>query len=219
MCTQADRFLQARKQKLFDNQGKVESNNKEDSNSQTDQKNKKDCYNCGKSGHIRAECRNEGGGNEQKCNNCNMYGHLEETCRNKKEFGGFMRTKCISNRRRLGIKTQYKNDTTVKYQSKNQASMSNRFQPVKGKVNNHVVNTMRHRMFNSVCEQEISAAWTIYWTRCVIWLMELTKTFETARVNIDTPYIGRKHMPVMCFENPPYDVVIGGGGGKMQMWS
>ena len=113
MCTQADRFLQARKQKLFDNQGKVESNNKEDSDSQTDQKHKKDCYNCGKLGHIRAECRNEGGGNEQKCNNRNMYGHLEETCRNKKESGRFMRTRCISNRRRRDIKTQYKNDTTV----------------------------------------------------------------------------------------------------------
>ena len=36
MCTQADRFLRAHKQKLFDNQGKVHSNNKEDCDSQTD---------------------------------------------------------------------------------------------------------------------------------------------------------------------------------------
>ena len=54
-----------------------------------------------------------------------------------------MGTRCISNRWRRDTKPQYKNDKTIKYKSKNQASMSNRFQPVKGKVNNHVVNTIR----------------------------------------------------------------------------
>ena len=50
---------------------------------------------------------------------CLNHGHLEETCRNKKEFGGFMRTRYISTRRQFDLKPQYKNDTTVKYQSKN----------------------------------------------------------------------------------------------------
>ena len=211
MCAQADRFLQARKQKLFDNQGKIDSNNKEDGDSETDQKHKKDCYNCGKSGHIRVECRNQGGGNEQKCNNCNMYGHLEETCRNKKEFGGCMRTRCISNRRRCNIKPQYKNDITVKYQSKNQACMSNRFQPVKGKVNNHVVNTIRDTGCSTVCVNKklvLLEQFTGRYKMCDL-IDGTTKTFETAEVNIDTPYIRRKHMPVMCIENPPYDLVIG----------
>ena len=56
-------------------------------------------FNCGKSGHTRAECRNQGGGNEQKCSNCNMFGHLEGVNRNRKEFAGMMNTRLINKRK------------------------------------------------------------------------------------------------------------------------
>ena len=89
--------------------------------------------------------------------------------------------------------------------------MSNRFQPAKGKVNNHVVNTVRDTGCSTVCVNKklvLPEQFTGRHKMCDL-IDGTTKTFETAKVNIDTPYIRRKHMPVMCIENPPYDLVIG----------
>ena len=35
------------------------------------------------------------------------------------------------------------------------------------------------------------------------------KTFQAAVVNIDTSYIRGKQMPVLCIDNPEYDIVVG----------
>ena len=101
MCDRAERYLEAHKQKLAnDNEQKAEETNglntdshTEQRQSYTEQRQRKNCYNCGKLGHVRSNCRNKGGGNEQECNKCKMFGHLAETCRNTSEFGGMMRTR------------------------------------------------------------------------------------------------------------------------------
>ena len=101
MCDRAERYLQAHSQKLTtDNERKSEGIkrpasdiNTEQRQSNTRQQQPKDCYNCGKLGHISSQCRNEGGGNEQQCKRCKRFGRLAETCRSSGEFAGTMRTK------------------------------------------------------------------------------------------------------------------------------
>ena len=96
MCQQAERYLQARKQTMTSS--KQENSPllgyKEDSVT-IEQRQRKECYNCKKLRHVRAACRNEGGGYEQKCTNCNMFGHLEGVCRNRRQFSGMMTTRTI----------------------------------------------------------------------------------------------------------------------------
>ena len=67
MCDRSERYIQAHRQKLTDdNQPKSErtavaesDSNTEQRQSNTRQRQPKDCYNCGKLGHIRSECRKD----------------------------------------------------------------------------------------------------------------------------------------------------------------
>ena len=98
MCAQGERYLQAHKQKMTTNdQGPTQ---RYEDNTENKQKDRIECYNCRKVGHIQAECRNKGGGKEQWCGNCKIFGHLEEACKHKTEFGGMMTTRLINRRQR-----------------------------------------------------------------------------------------------------------------------
>ena len=109
MCKQADRYLEARNQKMMTGIRAKPDDNIQDTDTKLEQKQQKNCYNCGKLGYTRAECRNEGEGNEQKCNYCGIYGHTEEACRNKKEFTGMMSTRSIQNRHQEQLRLSNQN--------------------------------------------------------------------------------------------------------------
>ena len=89
LCTQADRFLEARSKTLkTDTNTGVDNHRGREKESGPDLRQQRECYNCNRLGHIRSECKMEGGGKEQRCMNCKMYGHLSEMCRNTKIAAG-----------------------------------------------------------------------------------------------------------------------------------
>ena len=211
MCAQADRYVEAHKQKMVNIPRKIDEYNKDMENSMVEQRNKKDCYNCGKLGHVRAACRNEVGGNEQKCYNCNRYGHLEETCRNKKEFAGFMRKRSINTRKQHDKKIQHNTDNAGKMQSKEHTYTKNRPKTVKGKINNQVVDTLRDTGCSTICVKRrlvLPEQLTGQYKKCEL-IDGTGRLFETAIVNIDTPYIKGNQVQALCIENPEYDLIIG----------
>ena len=94
MCNQAARYLQAHNQDFAsDNQRYSEGNNTAETESTTDKRQRRECFNCGKTGHIRAVCRNQGGGDEQYCTKCKRFGHKMDNCKSTAEFGGMIRMK------------------------------------------------------------------------------------------------------------------------------
>ena len=77
MCEQAERYLEAHSQTLYDTRKKRSHIQPTDSNrteaytgSEQDTKSEcrqgKECYNCHKIGHIKTECRQQNGGTEQQ---------------------------------------------------------------------------------------------------------------------------------------------------------
>ena len=150
MCKQADRYLEARNQKMTTGIRAKPDDNIQDTDTKLEQKQQKNCYNCGKLGHTHAECQNEGGGNEQKCNHCGIYGHTEEACWNKKEFTGMMSTRSIQNRHHAKLRMSNQNKGTQR--SKNQVDLNKTLKLVPGKV--YGGHFERHRVFHNMCEQE-----------------------------------------------------------------
>ena len=62
MCSKAERYLHAHGQNFATNDHQTQPESKSDGEITTNQRQRKECYNCGKPGHIRSECRNERGG-------------------------------------------------------------------------------------------------------------------------------------------------------------
>ena len=68
MVMQADRYLEAHRQKLsMDNCNKADNEDKRDKHMRVEQRQHKECSNCKRVGHTIEQCRHRGGGNEQIC--------------------------------------------------------------------------------------------------------------------------------------------------------
>ena len=189
ICERAERYLQAHNQTMTtDNQ--VKPNGYKGENAVSGQQQRKDCFNCGKSGHTRAECRSQGGGNEQKCNNCNMFGHLEGVCWNRKEFAGMMNTRLINNRK-YGREQPLSSGYKRRHHGKKEADVKDQLGVAIGRVNDHTVSTPRDTGCTTVCVNKkfvLPEQLTGRYKTCQ--LMDGTeKRFETATISIDTPYI------------------------------
>ena len=187
MCKQANRYFEARNQKMTTGIRAKQDDSIQDTDTKSEQKQQKNCYNCGKLGHTRAECRNKGGGNEQKCNHCDIYGHTEEACRNKKEFTGMMSTRSIQNRHHE--KLRLSNQNKGRQRSKDQADFNQTLKLVPGKVNGYVVDTLRDTGCSTICvNKRLVAAKQLMGRYKICTLMDgAEKRFKTAIVDIDTP--------------------------------
>ena len=152
LCDRAERFLHAHNQKLStDNRKRLDGNKEQQADSTTDQRQRRTCYHCGKPGHIKAECRNEGGGNEQQCRKCKMYGHVTEACRSSGEFGGMMRTKRWSTGKLHKQERQYRNNNVSHPSKQEHGSIQDRLTIVQGKINGRVDNTLRDSGCTNIC--------------------------------------------------------------------
>ena len=209
MCQQAERYLQARKQTMTTSkQEKFPILGYKEDSVTTEQRQRRECYNCKKFGHVRAECRNEGGGCEQKCTNCNMFGHLEGVCRNRREFSGVMTTRKINRRH---DRRQQQNSGALRRRHQKEEEKSEKLTVVKGKINGHVVNIIRDTGCSTVCvNKRLIGPEQLTGQYKMCKLMDGTeKMFETAIVTIDTPYIKQRQMMVMCIDDLEYDIIVG----------
>ena len=191
MCLQAERYLQAHNQDMTThNQARVPGYKREDVKIENTEL--KECYNCGKLGHTRAKCRNEGGGDEQKCSRCNMFGHSEEVCRNIKERA-LMMTSRETDRQRYETRKQPDNDNTRMRYRKKAMNIKDGLLPVKGMINNHVADTLRDTGCTTVCVNKklvLPEQLTGCYKPCTL-MDGSERLLETALVNLDTPYIKR----------------------------
>ena len=210
MCNEADRYLEARGQTLRIS-AKDDSNTRQ-KNQMVQQRQHRQCTNCSRFGHTVEQCRHKGGGKEQLCSRCNIYGHLVDTCRHTNEFGGMMRirnyTKKDTYQRTISSNMNINTNNTKK-----PADTSDQMKTAQGKVNGQVVNVSRDSGCSTVYVNKDLVSqrqFTGRYKHCT--LMDGTvRKFQTAVVNVDTPYIKRDKMTVLCIENPEVDVVVGGG--------
>ena len=209
MCDQAERYTQAHSQNFATCvPSPLEEIKSSETDTITDNIQRKQCFNCGKLGHIRAACRNEGGGNEQRCTKCNRFGHKTEMCRSTSEFGGMLRTKRTTQKSKRSANSHINTQRHIK---QTQADTKNVLKPIKGKLNGQLVNTLRDSGCSTICVNKklvLPEQRTGIYRKCK--LMDGTqKEFEIARVNIDTPYIKQERVPVMCVKDLEFDIVIG----------
>ena len=228
MCDRAERYLESHKQKLAnDNEQKAEETNGLDTDSHTEkrqsyteqrqkqsyteQRQMKNCYNCGKLGHVRSNCTNKGGGNEQECDKCKMFSHLAETCRNTSEFDGIMRTRRLRHGKLYKRQNQCKDTNLGMHKTPEEGDTRNKLEIMKGKINGHMGNTLRDTGCTVICVNKKfvkQKQLTGKYQTCT--MMDGTKRrFEIAAVDLDTPYIRQNQIRVLCVDNLEYDIVVG----------
>ena len=200
LCTQADRFLEARSKTLkTDTNTGVDDHRGREKESGPDLRQQRECYNCNRLGHIRSECKMEGGGKEQRCMNCKLYGHLFEMCRNTKVVAGMIQTG-------IRIATSARSRINRRH-VKTQGSLKT----VTGRIGNKVVNVLRDTGCNTLCVDKKFVAnnqMTGEYVRCKL-VDGTAKMIQTAIVDLDTAYLRQKGATVLCLENPVCDLVIG----------
>ena len=210
LCDHTERYLQAHSQDLTTNEGHTQVNQEQGANAKTDNRQYKECYNCGKRGHIRAVCRNQGGGDEQHCAKCNKYGHKAETCRTT-EYGGMLRMKRWT--KHTPRRSRIVNSTINLRHGEEQVTPAaeTNLTRTEEKINGHRVTTLRDSGCSTVCVNKRLVKpeqLTGIYKTCR--LMDGTnKRFETATVNLDTPYIKQDRILVMCIEDLEFGIVIG----------
>ena len=227
MCARAERYLQAHSEKLTNDRQRISEETKaaecnaniEERLLNTESRQLKDCYNCGKLGHIRAECRNQGGGKEQLCSKCRRYGHIAETCRTRSEYGGMMRTRRWINRKEKPHQRITPNTSTrVKQHEEQETTDSqNRLKPIKGIINGHMVETLRDSGCSTICvDKKLVQPNQLTGRYQTCRLMDGTeRRFEIARVNLNTPYIKQEGVLVLCVKDLEFGIVVGDVPGAL----
>ena len=195
MAEKAERFLEARKQNLVsDDNVRTYDSQYEQDETKTDQRQQRKCYNCGRIGHTRALCRQEGGGSEQQCSECKMYGHLVEVCRNNKAIASALEAGS-------GIGAF---NRTSKKQDFNE--FDGGLRAIKGKVGDYVVNTLRDNGCNTICVNKKfvrNEQKTGEYKVCKL-IDGSEQKLELAKVDIDTPYLTKQGITVVCMNDPTF---------------
>ena len=201
MCQQSERFLEAHSKTLHNinsrnevhgtRYSKLETHKdaERDKEPMTEPRQVRECFNCHKTGHIKAECRNQYGGNEQYCTHCKLYGHVAEVCRNSKVIAGTMQVHHDKQGKKLntGLKT------------------------TRGMVGNQGAHVLRDSGCNSVCvDRKFVSDNQLTGEYKVCKLMDGSELkLPTAIIDIDTPYLKRQNVTAVCMERPSFELVIG----------
>ena len=209
MVMQADRYLEAHRQKLsMDNCNKDDNEDKRDKHMRVEQRQHKECSNCKRVGHTIEQCRHRGGGNEQICTRCHMYGHSVDTCRKVMEFGGALRT---GQTKKQDERSTPNKKMNISPHNTNKPTTDNQIQLVTGKVNGQLVTMLRDSGCSTVCVNRFLVSprqLTGGFKYCKL-MDGSTRRFEIAIVNLDTPYVRQDRASVLCIDNPEFDLVVG----------
>ena len=221
MCEQAERYLEAHNQTLYndtrkekphiqatyDNRTETYAGSEQNRDAKPEFRQGKECYNCHKIGHIKTECRQQNGGNEQQCTNCKLFGHLAEVCRNTGTV--IAGTMCVQN----SSDTPNFSTGTKGYGTSLKTS--------KGIVGNHVVNIIRDSGCNSICiNKNFVSKKQMTGNLKVCKLMDgMEQKLPTALIDVDTPYLRKRNVTAVCLEKPIFDLVIGDVHGASCMCS
>ena len=173
----------------------------------TDQRQGIECFNCHRYGHIRAECRNKDGGNEQQCTECRLYGHLADACRNTKTVAAMILTRPESG--------TYDHD--VVQPSKLHKKFGAQMKTLKGKVGEHIVETLRDSRCDPVCVNRklvMNNEMTGDYKVCKL-VDGTEQKLPTALVDVDTPYLRKCNVVAVCLDEPVFDLIIGDVDGAV----
>ena len=132
-------------------------------------------------------------------------------CKSTVEFGGMMRIKrgIKQKSQRSQIANSY---TNIQHSNKKApAETETKLEPTRGKLNGHMVTTLRDSGCSTVCvDKRLVKPEQLTGIYKACKLMDGTsKTFETATVALDTPYIKDDRILVMCIDDLEFGIVIG----------
>ena len=210
MVMQADRYLEAHRQKLsMDNCNKDDNEDKRDKHMRVEQRQHKECSNCKRVGHTIEQRRHRGGGNEQICTRCHMYGHSIDTCRKVMEFGGALRTG--QTKKQQDERSTPNKKMNISPHNTNKPTTDNQIQLVTGKVNGQLVTMLRDSGCSTVCVNRnlVSPRQLTGGFKYCKLMDGSTRRFEIAIVNLGTPYLKQDRASVLCIDNPEFDLVVG----------
>ena len=130
-----------------------------------------------------------------------MYGHLTEACR--KEFAGAIQTETRGN----SSKQAQDGDARTEF--------DRRLKTVKGRVGKYVVNTLRDSGCTTICmdrkfidDDQLTGGYK----KCKL-IDGTERKLMTAMADVDTPYVTKRQVTVVCMDNPISDLVIGNVDG------
>ena len=228
----SDKFLEAHGKTLAWNQSKKEDKTIQNRPPGQERKNEKprECYNCHRLNHTRDQCKQKGGGKESRCTICGLYGHEKERCRRKQilAFSSSEPTDAKievsalcqgstqienSDMRNMNLEFHVNQDKSecIMLTWNHKATADEKLKVGKGKINNHVVQTLRDSGCSTICvnkklvrpEQLTGEYYTC------LFLNGSTVQAPVAIVDIDTPYLSQNGIKALCLKDPAYDLVIG----------
>ena len=216
MSSKAERYLHAHGHNFATNDHQTQPESKSDGEITTNQRQRKECYNCGKPGHIRSECRNERGGNQQHCTKCNRFGHKDETCRRTTDFGGMIRTNRLSKlkpeRRQIAD-----NLTKIRHCQERKGYMET-LKATKGRINDTKPQHCETLDHHCMCKWQACITQTKNRKIQNMHTYHGTQKRLIATVDLDTPYIKQNQVSVMCVKKLQFDIVVSDVPGARCKW-
>ena len=183
----------------------------------------KECFNCHRKGHVKTECRDQGGGKEVRCTKCSRYGHEAPNCRITKGVVGFLTTRrkpTYKIEKIIPVKEQNAKEMTIKedesYKVKPQEekkeviedkTIDEKMQVIYTKVGGKLVSTLRDTgcvNSNLVKDDQLTGE-----TKTFTFLDGNPQQAKVARIDVDTPYLKKEKVEAVCLDNPTFDLVIG----------
>ena len=220
----AETFLEAHGMTLASKAGTRRKEKQAHQDHSMDKKDDKECYNCGRKGHIKSECMQRGGGNETRCTNCGLYGHDTQKCKKPRVSRSIKSRSEVSahcaveasNAGPIPLETEvHMTAEEEEYMILNWTSNDERvdkiLKVVQGRVGNKVVSVLRDSGCSTVCVNKalVKPDQLTGQTKVCRFLAKSKVEAPEALIDIDTPFLKQKGVRALCLDSPVYDLVIG----------